>query len=63
MALYERLRTRSGGRGAGRLLGSRCESCRMELNPLDLEKMRAAPADQVVRCEECGAILVRTDAG
>jgi len=59
VSLYERLRARDGGRGAGRLLGSRCESCRMELNPLDLEAIRSAAPDTVVRCEECGRILVR----
>ncbi len=59
MALYERLRGQLGGKGAGALRGRRCESCRLELNPLDVEAIVAAPADQVVRCEECGRILVR----
>ena len=34
---------------------------RMELNPLDLQTIRSAPVDQVVRCEECGRILVRAE--
>ena len=38
----------------------RCEGCRLELNPTDLGRMRAAGADAVLRCEECGRILVRT---
>ena len=62
VALYERLRGQLGGSGAAALRGSRCEGCRLELNPLDLEQIRARPVDAVVRCEECGRILVRTDA-
>ena len=60
MSLYEKLRAQLAGRGAAALVGRQCQGCRMELNPLDLEKVKAAPADQVVRCEECGRILVRT---
>ena len=59
LTLYEKLRAQRGGLGAGRLVGRRCEGCHMELNPLDLEAIGAAPPDQVVRCEECGRILVR----
>ena len=59
LALYEKLRTQLAGRGAAALRGRQCDGCRMELNPLDLERIRSAPEDQVVRCEECGRILVR----
>lgn len=59
VALYERLRGQLGGSGAAALRGTRCDGCRLELNPLDLEAIRARPADAVVRCEECGRILVR----
>ena len=59
MTLYERLRGQLGGKGAGALRGRRCESCRLELNPLDVEAIVKAPEDQVARCEECGRILVR----
>jgi hypothetical protein len=59
VALYEKLRTQLSGRGAGRLTGTRCDGCRMELNPTDVQRIRAADPDEVVRCEECGRILVR----
>jgi predicted nucleic acid-binding Zn-ribbon protein len=59
IALYEKLRAQLAGRGAAALVGRQCQGCRMELNPVDLDKVKAAPADQVVRCEECGRILVR----
>ncbi len=61
MALYEKLRAQLAGRGAAALVGKQCQGCRMELNPVDLAAVRAAAPDQVVRCEECGRILVRTD--
>ena len=59
LALYEKIRA-GGGTGAALLRQRRCEGCRMELNPQDMERIRSAAADEVVRCEECGGILVRT---
>ena len=61
VTLYEKLRGQLSGRGAAALVGRQCQGCRMELNPTDLDAIRSAPPDQVVRCEECGRILVRTD--
>lgn len=60
LALYEKVRGSAGGVGAARLYQRRCEGCRLELNTIDLNKIRAAAADAVVRCEECRRILVRT---
>ncbi len=57
---YQRLRERNGGIGAAPLVGKRCMGCRMELAPSDLNKFKAAAPDAVLRCEECGRILVRT---
>ncbi|WP_432948888.1 zinc ribbon domain-containing protein [Kribbella sp. CA-253562] len=57
---YQRLRERNGGIGAAPLVGKRCMGCRMELAPSDLNKMKATAPDVVLRCEECGRILVRT---
>jgi predicted nucleic acid-binding Zn-ribbon protein len=59
VALYEKIRARSG-LGAGLLRHARCGSCQLELSSSDLDRVRSAPADEVVRCEECGAIMVRT---
>jgi predicted nucleic acid-binding Zn-ribbon protein len=55
---YERQRAISGV-GAGRLLGGRCGACRIELDRGELARLSAAPEDEVLRCEECGAILLR----
>jgi predicted nucleic acid-binding Zn-ribbon protein len=60
MALYEKVRDAHAGVGAARLYQRRCEGCRLELNPTDIGRIRSAGPDAVLRCEECGRILVRT---
>ncbi|OBJ47742.1 zinc ribbon domain-containing protein [Mycobacterium sp. 1423905.2] len=57
-ALYERLRA-GGGVGAGPLLGHRCGACRLEIGRGELARITSAAEDEVVRCPECGAILLR----
>jgi uncharacterized protein len=57
-ALYERQRA-GGGPGAGPLLGRRCGACRLEIDRGELSRISAAAEDDVVRCPECGAILLR----
>lgn len=56
--LYERQRTR-GGVGAGALQGRRCGACRLEIDTGELARIAAAPDDEVLRCPECSAILLR----
>jgi uncharacterized protein len=58
--LYERLRKQHGGVGAAALRRGRCEGCHLSLNTVDLNAIRAAAEDEVLRCEECRRILVRT---
>jgi uncharacterized protein len=60
VALYEKIRASSGGIGAAALRQRRCEGCRLELNQVDINRIRAAADDEVLRCEECRRILVRT---
>jgi len=60
VALYEKSRASSGGIGAAALRQRRCEGCRLELNQVDINRIRAAADDEVLRCEECRRILVRT---
>ena len=60
VALYERIRSSNGGIGAAELRQRRCGGCHMELNQVDMNRITQAPADEVLRCEECGRILVRT---
>ena len=58
VALYERQRSR-GGPGAGLLQGRRCGACRIEIDRGELARISAAADDDVLRCPECGAILLR----
>ena len=60
MALYERLREQKGI-GAALLRARQCGGCNMTLDASELSRIKAAPADEVIRCEECQRILVRTD--
>ena len=60
LALYDKLRADNGGIGAAALHRGRCEGCRIELTPVDLGRIREAPPAEVIRCEECRRILVRT---
>lgn len=60
LKLYEKLRVQQGGVGAARLFRRRCEGCQLELNITEVNEVKAAPADAVLRCENCRRILVRT---
>lgn len=62
LTLYDRIRARSRA-GAGELVGGRCGACRLEMDRSELSRVQSAPADEVVRCDQCGAIVVRTAKG
>jgi len=59
LAEYDRRRARTGT-GAALLRERRCGACRLELDRTAIAALKAAPADDVVHCEECGTVLVRT---
>jgi hypothetical protein len=59
VSLYERIRDDSGGIGAAPLRAGRCGGCRLELAGSERARVRAAPPDEVMRCEECRRIMVR----
>jgi predicted nucleic acid-binding Zn-ribbon protein len=58
VSMYERQRAR-GGVGAGQLQGRRCGACRLEIDKGELARIAAAADDEVLRCPECNAILLR----
>jgi len=58
LSAYERQRAH-GGPGAGQLQGHRCGACRIEIDRGELARISAAADDEVLRCPECGAILIR----
>ncbi|CCG02906.1 zinc ribbon domain-containing protein [Blastococcus saxobsidens] len=60
LALYDRIRTQTGTTGAAMLTSRQCQGCRIELNGRELAAVRNADPHEVVRCENCGRILVRT---
>jgi predicted nucleic acid-binding Zn-ribbon protein len=59
LAVYEKQRALTG-RGAALLQARRCGACRIELDRGEISRIAAKPADELVRCSECNAILVRT---
>ncbi|MFI9624460.1 zinc ribbon domain-containing protein [Streptomyces sp. NPDC052042] len=60
LKLYEKLREQQGGVGAARLYQRSCEGCRLELNITEINEVKAASPDAVLRCDNCRRILVRT---
>ncbi len=60
VALYDKQRAQHGGVGAAALRHRSCQGCNLTLNTVDLNSIRSAPDDEVLRCEECRRILVRT---
>jgi len=59
LALYDQIR-KSKDVGAAMLRAGRCEGCHLNVDAADLKVIKAAAPDDVVRCEECRRILVRT---
>jgi len=60
LALYDRLRESKGGVGAALLRARRCAGCNLDLDHAEVATIRAAADDEVVRCDDCSRILVRT---
>jgi predicted nucleic acid-binding Zn-ribbon protein len=60
LTVYDRLREQKGGVGAAALRARRCGGCSLELTAADLRAIAQAPSDELLRCEECNRILVRT---
>ncbi|GGQ78946.1 zinc ribbon domain-containing protein [Couchioplanes azureus] len=59
LTLYDKIREETG-LGAALFRAGRCGGCRIELYGADLARVKSAAADEVVRCEECRRIMVRT---
>lgn len=58
--LYDKVRQAQGGVGAAGLRQRRCDGCRLELAGTELSAVRSAAPDEVLRCENCRRILIRT---
>ncbi|WP_285731306.1 C4-type zinc ribbon domain-containing protein [Nocardiopsis sp. ATB16-24] len=61
LAFYEKLRDQYDGVAAALLRHGRCGGCKLALSTVELNEVKAAPSDQIVRCENCRRILVRSE--
>ncbi len=57
--IYEKVREGQGGVGAALLIGNKCDGCHLQINAIELERIKTLADDDVLRCEECRRILVR----
>ena len=58
--LYEDNRRRMGDHTAvGRLVGTSCGACFLEIAAVEIDRIRRLPSDQPSECPECGALVVR----
>ena len=58
--LYEKIRSDRDGVGAAEIIRRRCTGCQLDLTAADAARFAATAPDEVIRCEECRRILVRT---
>ena len=59
-ALYTENRKRMGDHTAiGRLVGTSCGACFLEIAAVEIDRIRRLPDDEPSECPECGALLVR----
>lgn len=58
LAEYERLRSRLGGTGIARLVGSSCGGCHLGLSAVEIDRLRRGRFTERMHCSECGRLLV-----
>jgi uncharacterized protein len=59
LAQYEQIRAANKGVGAAPLQHGVCMACRLRLPAVELDRIRHLTVNDLVRCDECGVILVR----
>ena len=57
--LYLKVKELNGGVGAAKLENGQCLGCHLQINAVEVTRIKALPDDEVVRCDECRRILVR----
>jgi predicted nucleic acid-binding Zn-ribbon protein len=60
IVLYDKIRESAGGMAAAMVRGGRCGGCRLDLSGSERARVKAAPPDEIVRCDECRRIMIRT---
>jgi predicted nucleic acid-binding Zn-ribbon protein len=58
--LYTKLAADNNGNGAALLVGNECKGCHLTINTTEVQRISILSADEVVRCEQCRCILVRS---
>ncbi|MGJ3507438.1 zinc ribbon domain-containing protein [Enemella sp. A6] len=58
---YQRIGAKHGGVGAAALVRRRCTGCQLDLNAAEVARFAEAHVDEVLICEQCGRIVVRTE--
>lgn len=61
LGLYDKLRGQYDGVAAAPLRYGRCGGCKLQLSTAEINEIKAAAEDEIVRCEDCRRILIRTD--
>ena len=59
LGFYDRARVQNKGIGIARLEHGICGACRLKLAAVDFDRIRQQPPDAIVRCDDCGALLLR----
>ncbi len=59
VALYEKLREQFAGVAVAALRRGRCDGCQLELDISELNAIRSAPPEKLVRCDNCRRLLIR----
>ncbi|MBU6348018.1 MAG: hypothetical protein KGQ38_05340 [Actinomycetales bacterium] len=60
LALYDKIRLDLGGVGAALLHRGACQGCHISMDATEIDRIRHLAIDEVIRCEECRRILIRT---
>ncbi len=58
LAAYEKLRSDMGGIAVAKLNGTICDGCHMTLSAVTVDRAKKAPDDAVIKCDECGRLLI-----
>lgn len=60
LKIYEKARSDNRGIGASKFDSGKCNGCQIQFSNADLTRFRSAADGELIRCEECRAILVKS---
>lgn len=59
LATYAQIRDDLGGIGVARFSGKGCDGCHLSMSAVEIDRVKKAPAGDLVRCGSCERLLVR----